>query len=70
MSKCVRVIGSSSQQSSVISERNKSGSDLGQFHCAMMTDAQYHCRKNSLNLLESSQTLRLLKTSLLSSNVP
>jgi hypothetical protein len=35
-----RAIGSLSHLGPVISERKKSGSDLGQFHYAMITDAQ------------------------------
>jgi hypothetical protein len=42
LSRCVRTIGSSRQRDPVISERKKSGSDPGQFHYALITDAQYH----------------------------
>jgi hypothetical protein len=40
LSKSVRAIGSSSHRGPVILERKKSGSDPGQFHYAMITNAQ------------------------------
>jgi hypothetical protein len=42
LSKCVRGIRSSSHRGPIISEKKISGSDPGQFHYALITDAQYH----------------------------
>ena len=42
LSKCVRAIGSSSHRGPVIWERKISGSDSGQFHYALISDAQYN----------------------------
>ena len=53
-------------------EKKKSGSDPGQFHYAMITDAHYQWTfvVKKCNPLEISQRLRLLDTALISSNIP
>ena len=65
LSKCVRVIWSSSHRSFVISDRNKSGSHLRQFHYTMINWCTVQWGlivKKLFNPLESFQRLWLLNT--------